>query len=541
MTGKTTPFSYKLINLIAITNGLTLHDTLELAKKSTLIQFSSEEVLQLENFQELMCTHFLRGGQINNLLDHPVVKSLRYFLKNFPTPFIEEHTHLTGSLAPEFLYPMVKEELQGPRQSYHSEQLKNIYGHVPLIENHYDLHSLLTIKEDQFFDDYLKILYLPKIILTSRERHRQASYHMAKIHREKFNVGTLRLKFTLSRTSEPNDKRPLWEQVSSEDVLLGLYEGFRDYQKEDPHFKFILSPSFRKEHTFYNAKYKSKEEDFNAQVNELLKLLDKYPELEKHVTDVDTVGNERDLFRKEHFNIYKNGFSKLKFRGLFLRSHHGEVWHTLKRGIQAVDNAMNIWNIDTLEHGLSIGVNPNVYFQQFLERLIEKNRRGKNDFSAQDKNELLEINMAKYPDLKQKLMNGIQINAQEEKILVKIKFHAAREIEHYQHDVLNRLISKKISLVSLPTSNRKLTEHISENKDHPFTWWEKKGVNLGIGSDNYVTLGTNYINELLLILLTDPYNLKITKLLMVATGEHRRPVISRLLWEMKEKIFKELS
>ena len=30
--------------------------------------------------------------------------------------------------------------------------------------------------------------------------------------------------------------------------------------------------------------------------------------------------------------------------------------------MQAVDNAMNIWHIDTLEHGVSLGVNPNFYF-----------------------------------------------------------------------------------------------------------------------------------------------------------------------------------
>ena len=58
-----------------------------------------------------------------------------------------------------------------------------------------------------------------------------------------------------------------------------------------------------------------------------------------------------------------------------------------------------------------------------------------------------------------------------------MKFHNAREIEHYQHDVLNRMINKKVSLVALPSSNLKLTGCFPDYKDHPFSWWEKKEYN----------------------------------------------------------------
>ena len=61
-------------------------------------------------------------------------------------------------------------------------------------------------------------------------------------------------------------------------------------------------------------------------------------------------------------------------------------------------------------------------------------------------------------------------------------------------------------------------------------------MQLGIGTDNYVTLSTNYIHELLTILYSDSENLKITKLLMVATRETRRPYMSHLLWKMKKKL-----
>ena len=120
-------------------------------------------------------------------------------------------------------------------------------------------------------------------------------------------------------------------------------------------------------------------------------------------------------------------------------------------------------------------------------------------------------------------------------MLTKEKFHHAREIEHYQHDVLNRMINKRVSLVALPSSNLKLTGAFPDYKDHPFSWWEKKGVRLGIGTDNYITLQTNFIREMLILLFSESENLKITKLLMIATKIGQRPLISSKLWEMRKK------
>jgi hypothetical protein len=358
----------------------------------------------------------------------------------------------------------------------------------------------------------------------------------------KYNVGMIRLKFTLSRASQNEmDQIPGADQVTTEDVVLGLFEGFKSFQKLVPHFRFVLSPSFRKESDFYDSKnYASKKEHFLDQVKELLGLMEKYPELKNYLCDVDTVGNERDLYRKTHFTDMKLGFRKLQFRGLSIRSHHGETWHTLKKGVQAVDNAMNIWHIDTLEHGLSLGINPNFYFHRLFIRAMEKNINGqKISANSADGRELEEMDWGKNQQILEKLFNGTPITDAEKTLFLKVKFHMAREVEHYQHDVLNRMLQKDVGLVALPSSNNKLTHFFPDYKDHPFSWWEKKGVRLGIGTDNYITLDTNYINEMLIILFTDPYNLKITKLLMVATGENRRPYMSQLLWRMREMFLYE--
>ena len=63
-------------------------------------------------------------------------------------------------------------------------------------------------------------------------------------------------------------------------------------------------------------------------------------------------------------------------RGFHVRSHHGETWQCLRRGVQAVDNAMNIWHINTLEHGVSLGVNPNYFFHMVFERAMASNTAG---------------------------------------------------------------------------------------------------------------------------------------------------------------------
>jgi adenosine deaminase len=261
--------------------------------------------------------------------------------------------------------------------------------------------------------------------------------------------------------------------------------------------------------------------------------------LAKHLNDVDTVGNEMELYRKEHFNEFQKGFRKLQYRGFSIRSHHGETFHTLKKGIQAVDNAMNIWHIDTLEHGLSLGINPNFYFHRIYQRVLNKNQNGEAiDPKDPDYKEINELDWGKNAAVREKIFLGQPLTEEEHLLFVKAKFHTAREVEHYQHDVLNRMIQKGVSLISLPSSNNKLTGQFKDYKEHPFSWWEKKGVQLGVGTDNYITLNTNFIQEMMIVLFTDPDALKITKLLMVTTGETRRPYISHLLWKMRRQMIK---
>ena len=528
-----------LAELISETNGLSLGQTLDLAEHSFLYERDPEVGAIVREFQALLRRFRIDEVALEPLLAHPFSAALHEFFRRFPIPFRDEHTHLTGSLDAEFIYPRLVPLLEGPQRALYESKIAEVYGPESLpIRSVRDIDRLIRLGDEERFDRYLQILYLPKLILTSREVHAAAAHHMAsRLHRD-YNVGAFRLKFTLFRsTTDSAEQIPGLEHLKPEDVVLGLYEGFRSFQREVPSFQFILSPSFRKEASFYDAtRFASKRMDFEDQVRQIIEMLDRYPELRDVVTEIDTVGNERGFYRKTHFQEMRIGIRKLQAYGFRTRSHHGETWRTLRQGVQAVDNAMNIWHVDAIEHGLSLGINPNYYFHRLLQNVLAANRRGEplRPGSPQFE-EINEIDWDRRESIREKLLQGEVINDAEATLFTKAKFHLAREVEHYQHDVLNRMIDKRLSLISLPSSNRKLTGQFDDAKDHPFSWWEKKGLHLGVGTDNYVTLGSDFIREMLILLYTDPYELKITKLLMVTTGETRRPWISHLLWQMRKR------
>ena len=530
-----------LTSIISETNGITLNDTLDLLIQSDLKNKQENCYNLLKEFKELLADFQQDRVSINTLLDHAVSKALFEFFRHFPVKYNEEHIHLTGSLTADFIFPRIQKLLDGPNRPLYERKIREVYGADAIpIEKASSVDSLIRLREHEGFSAYLKILYLAKLILVDREAHKESAYHMANELYHRYNVGKIRLKFTLARSSSASGENiPGSDDVSSEDVIMGLYEGFSAFKKERPDFEFVLSPSFRKERDFFDAtRFESRKAHFQEQVNTLIYLLEKYPELESAMTDVDTVGSELELYRKEHFYEMFSGFRKLQYRGFKIRSHHGEVWHTLKKGIQAVDNAMNIWHIDTLEHGVSLGINPNYYFHRICQKVLDLNKSGQHIPIGSDiYKELIEMDWGGNQGINDKILRGHRLTDSEITLFLKAKFHTAREVEHYQHDVLNRLIDKGVSLVALPSSNNKLTGKLQDFKDHPFSWWEKKNVQLGVGTDNYITLNTNFIKEMLILLYTDPKDLKITKLLMVTTGETRRPYISHLLWKMRKLAF----
>ncbi|HEX7809955.1 MAG TPA: hypothetical protein VF608_14560, partial [Thermoanaerobaculia bacterium] len=303
-----------LTQLISETSGLSLDDTLMLAHGSP--QFANEPDLAnaLREFHSLIGQFRVSQAPIERLLEHPVSHALGAFFKAFPIPFHDEHIHLTGSLDAEFIWPRLEALLSGPNCQTYVTKIKEVYGVDALpIRNAADVDRLIRLGDEDRFDRYLRILYLAKLILTTREAHRDAAYHMASRLYRTANVGSLRLKFTLFReTTDSAEQIPGISDLTAEDVILGLYEGFRAFQSEVPAFKFILSPSFRKEPGFFDAtRFATKREHFDDQVRQLIELVKKHPELADVVTEIDTVGDERGFYRKRHFQELRVGMRKL--------------------------------------------------------------------------------------------------------------------------------------------------------------------------------------------------------------------------------------
>ena len=527
----------RLTRIISETNGISLLHTLELASHSILFHERPQALALVQEFRSMLFDYAAGRTTIEPLLDHAIAKTLGRILRRFPKPFREEHIHLTGSLTADFIYPRLMVLLDGPHGDAYRRKIVQVYGEEALpITCEADVDRLIRASGSVSFTRYLHMLTLAKLVLVDREAHEEAAYHMASELYNRHNVGLIRLKFSITRLTTDDIETLPGAAVSAEDVVLGLHEGFMRFRREQPGFDFVLSPSFRKEASFYDAtRFSSKRDFFMDNVQTILGLIERYPFLTERLTDVDTVGDERHHYRKVHFDEMRLGMRKLQFRGIRIRSHHGETWTTLNRGVQAVDNAMNIWHIDVLEHGVSLGVNPNYYLHMVFERAMEQNMAGRPlPAGSAVRNEVCAMHWDDNTAIRDKLVHGDRLTVDQIRRFVKTKFHAAREVEYYQHDVLNRMINKGVSLVSLPSSNVMLTPHFPRHRDHPFSWWEKKGLELGVGTDNYVTLNTNFVREMLILLCNDMENLKLTKLLMVVTGETRRPTVSRLLWSIRD-------
>ncbi len=309
-----------LTQLISETGGLSLDDTLALAEQSP---FRREELVQIRDFRALLGKFRLNQTAIEPLLEHPVSLALQEFFRAFPIPFHDEHIHLTGSLDAEFVYARLQRLLDGPQRALYETKIAEVYGRENgPIRGVADVDRMIRLGEGERFDRYLKILYLPKLVLLDRQAHHDAAYHMASRLWRTSNVGALRLKFTLMReTTDPAEQIPGIDAITPEDVVMGLYDGFRAFQREQPAFRFILSPSFRKEPGFFDAsRYPSKRASFDDQVRQIIALIKKHPELAGVLNEVDTVGNERGFYRKAHFQEMRVGMRKLQGYGFRTRS-----------------------------------------------------------------------------------------------------------------------------------------------------------------------------------------------------------------------------
>ncbi|MGZ3746729.1 MAG: hypothetical protein ACXWRE_05155, partial [Pseudobdellovibrionaceae bacterium] len=166
--------------IVSETNGISLSDTLNLLLSSELNAESPKGLNLANEFRELIDQFVTNKVSINILLSHPLSECLFELFKNFPIKYNEEHIHLTGSITAEFIYPRLKKLLEGPHRALYEQKIREVYGASALpITSVADVDKLIRLQEAEGFLTYLKILYLPKLVLINKAVHAEAAYDMA--------------------------------------------------------------------------------------------------------------------------------------------------------------------------------------------------------------------------------------------------------------------------------------------------------------------------------------------------------------------------
>src|SRR3954469_10345800 len=113
---KSASLAKSLASIISETNGVSLYDTLELMLTSESMQRDSASFKKVEEFKELVDLFKINKVNIGVLLEHEFSDALFEFFRNFPLKYAEEHTHLTGAITADFIYPRLKKLLEGPNK-----------------------------------------------------------------------------------------------------------------------------------------------------------------------------------------------------------------------------------------------------------------------------------------------------------------------------------------------------------------------------------------------------------------------------------------
>ena len=108
--------------IISETNGISLLDTLDLLISSDLPEKSMEAFEAVLEFRQMVDHFRINKLSINALLEHSVSKALFEFLRLVPLKYKEEHTHLTGAVTAEFVFPRLMKLLSGPHKEIYEKK-----------------------------------------------------------------------------------------------------------------------------------------------------------------------------------------------------------------------------------------------------------------------------------------------------------------------------------------------------------------------------------------------------------------------------------
>lgn len=547
-------FTDTLILAAAETLGASLYHMLDVGESrlAALLPLTEGEqrVLHAETLEYLRACRRLIEAYENYQIDMDVLlassfaKLLGHFLIELKVPFFDRHTHLTGALPAEWMFAELSKFLDDSSQhAILNEKTRHILGcDFEAITSAAQLSVLLESKAAENFDGYLASLAFGKLLLTSYEAHRSAAYHMAKNMFENHGVHWLELKFTLDRSGgdSPAEQFPGLEQLTDEQVLTGLYDGFMQYKKEHPAFRFFLSPGFRKEKNNYNRSFGSKQADLIDQARRIVAIKrssdPRLAEVGRKLVSVDTFGNEAGFWSKADFELFLPAIRMLQRAGIQLRSHHGEVFNHLEQGIDAVRHAFEIWRVVQVEHGLALGIDPEDYLSHIKKKMLTVNMTGMVPvLTESDKAEIIRAGFSSRADRERlrrliaKVTSAKLLTRQDIDFIDQRFQERVGRLKEIQLELLSALRDKHVGVVILPTSNMTLLGRLDRLRNHPFLYLDRKGMRLGLGTDNITVLGTSFPEELAKLLLARPKDYKLDNALAMAMATDE-PARKSMVW-----------
>lgn len=368
--------------------------------------------------------------------------SIKEFIKKAPKADL--HTHITGSITPEFIMRQGK-EIDWNDSSYPEfKTLQEIAQHfgVNLNEVFKSGNTELLKKILDYdggkkgFEGYkVKMALRYRLLYNNSKAWEALAYDIAINQYKNSHVMYFELRTSLN-------KPPLTPKV----ILESIHKGLLRAEKDCPGLKTGIIVSIMKNST---------PEDVQKLIDKLIEIR-KNPEYRQHIVAIDTAGQE--ILRDKQGNpinfnpaIFKDAFVKARTDGLLIVNHAGEWFCSLEEGLNAIRSSVKNLGAIRIGHALALGIDPKLLL-------------GKTDAYG------------KVYDEKR-----------------------VRYLIDEQEALVQFLIKKGIVIEACLSSNlRAQPELIPGYKHHPLGKWIKMGLKVVLGTDNPETSHSSLTNEYLI-------------------------------------------
>lgn len=360
------------------------------------------------------------------------------------SPKADLHTHITGSITPEFIMQQGKEVDWNDTNYPEIKKVQEIADHFGVDLNEVfrtgNMELLKQILDDdggkKGFEGYqMKMALRYRLLYNNPKAWEDLAYDIAVNEYKNSHVTYFELRTSL-------DKPPL----TPETILGSIHKGLIRAQRDCPGLKTGIIVSIMKNST---------PEDAQKLIDKLIEIR-KSPEYKQHIVGIDTAGQE--IYKDKQGNPvnfepekFKESFASARADGLMVVNHAGEWFCSLEDGLESIRKSVEVLGAVRIGHALALGIDPCLLL-------------GKNDQYG-------------------KLYDEKRI----------------KELIAKQEALVQLLIEKGIVIeICLSSNLRAQPELIPDYQRHPLGKWIKRGLKIVLGTDNPETSHSSLTNEYLI-------------------------------------------